>query len=398
MNPVLRAVAIFALGVVLGVGGFALFGPRGGAAAVEQGPGKSARAGDARRAVVALGTIEPRDGVVQVSSPLVGTPIQKVLVQDGQFVQAGDVLIELDPAAAEAEHALALAVLAEGVERQQTEIALGKEKVTAAELAVKQAQEGRQLEIDAAQARIKVGEAKYQQAEKDAQRLENLSKLAEPLASAQQIEQQQVLLGAAAAELDAARVAAKRIEQTLAFQQQTTEAELRAAKMGLSVAEKGAGLETLKRRVDLAALKLKQNKIVAPSSGVVLGVGAHAGEVVVQQPLLQLADLDHLVCVTEVDAGDVSRLQASHEAEVTCRALGDVKLSGTIDRVGSQVSPAMLRPLDPRKPVDRNVAKAIVQIDAQKAARLVNAVGKDRRAALVGLQVEVAFPLAKDEP
>ena len=77
------------------------------------------------------------------------------------------------------------------------------------------------------------------------------------------------------------------------------------------------------------------------------------------------------------------------------RAFHDATLDGTLDRIGNQITKATLRPLDPRKQVDRDVAKVVVLVDAKKAARLINAAGKDRRATLVGLQVEVTFPLAE---
>jgi multidrug resistance efflux pump len=109
---------------------------------------------------------------------------------------------------------------------------------------------------------------------------------------------------------------------------------------------------------------------------------------------MQIADLDRLVCVAEVDAGDVANLQSGQKATISGRAFQGESLEGTVDRVGNQVAPAGLRPLDPRQPVDRDVAKVVVQIDSKKAARLINRSGRDRRAALVGLQVQVDFPLA----
>lgn len=376
-------------------GMFAYYASLAGSRVTSSVPSTSGPNGVAPRAVVALGTLEPRDGIVQISSPLVGYQIQQVHVQEGQLVQAGDLLIELDPTAAQAEQRLAEAQLSEARDRQQTEVAIAKEKVATAQLAVDQSKAGKALELAAAQSRIGVTASKLKQADKDMQRLEDLHKLPEPLASQQQVEHQQVLREAAAAEHEAAQVALKRLEQTLVFQQQTAEAELRGATQALRIAEKGAGIESLQRRVELAGIKLAQTKITAANPGVVLGVSAHAGEVVAQQPLLQLGDLDHLVCVAEVDAGDVPLLSANHAATVRCRAFHEQELDGTVDRIGNQVSPALLRPLDPRKPVDRNVTKVIVQIDSKKAAKLINTSSKDRRAALVGLQVEVEFPASK---
>jgi HlyD family secretion protein len=393
-NIVLRFVVILLIGALLGGALTYQFAPSGETVATVPAHGTDG----ARRAVIALGTIEPRDGVIQIGSPLLGLQIKQFHAQAGQLVKAGDLLLELDAASVEAELQLALSQQADAAQLKQTEVSLAEERVRAATLAVEQAEEGRPLELAAQTARVEVAAAKLEQSKKDIQRVENLQKLQSPLATEQQVEQQKLLSQVAATEHEAARVALKRLEQTLTFQQQTAAAELRAAKQSLELAEKGTGSEALARRVELAQLKRAQARIVAPSSGVILAIHAHPGEVVSQQPLLQMADLDHLICVAEVDAGDVPLLHPRHNARIGCRAFQDGTLQGELERVGNQLAAASLRPLDPRQPVDRNVSKVIVRIDAEEAARLVPSSDPGRRAALVGLQVEVEFPLAQPAP
>jgi ABC exporter DevB family membrane fusion protein len=392
-----RVIAIFLLGLAAGVGAtfaYHMYLADDGAAPADHPAGQAANgagnpAAAPRRSAVALGTLEPRDGVVQISSPLVGCQIKRVLVQDGQLVKAGDVLVELDSSEAVKEHELALAQRAEA-------LALAQQRLATAQLAVKQATDGRDVEIAAQQSRIAVAAAKEKEAQQDADRLEEMRKLKEPLASQLQVDEQRVVATAAAAEHEAANLQLKRLQQTLLFQEESAKTELQAAQK--SLAEQQTGTDSLNRRVELSELKLNQTKITAPAGGMVLSVVAHSGEVVAQQPLLQIADLDNLVCVAEVDAGEVSALQSNQKATVTCRAFHDAELEGTLDRVGSQITKATLRPLDPRKQVDRDVTKVVVLVDSKKAARLINSSGKDRRAVLVGLQVEVAFPLAGPMP
>ncbi len=405
----LRVCVIFLAGLAVGAVTTLAFRARSGSGALStpaDGPAKSRPGGNdagkpgsigrlsPRQAVAAIGTIEPREGIVQISSPLVGFQIQHIHVKEGQPVQAGDLLIELDSAAAEVEHELAIAQRAEALDRQQAEIAVAKERKATAELALQQAVSGRELELQSKNSQVLVAAAKEKQAQKDADRLKELRKLPEPLSTAQQIEHQQLALEAATAELGAATSALERLKQSLDFQQQTAAAELRAAQQSLALAENGRGIESLNRRVELAALKLKQTKVTAPAAGVVLALLAHPGEVVVQQPLAQIADLDNLVCAVEVEAGDVPYLHPDHAASIRCRAFQDAELTGTVERVGNQVSQATLRPLDPRTTVDRAVTKVMVRVDAKDAERLINLSGNDCRAALVGLQVDVSFPLA----
>jgi HlyD family secretion protein len=399
-----RTVAIFVIGLALGIAVVLMFRGDSGAdfdssdhEQIVSDPSKPGASRLPPHSLVALGTLEPADGIVQISSALTGYRIKQVLVQDGQVVKADEVLIELDAAPATAEHDLALSQQAEAVERQEAEIDIAKRRVAAAELSVKQAAEGRQLDLDAQQSSVSVAAAKTKQAERDLARLDELHKLPETLASAQQVEQQRLLLEAATAEQSASQAGLKRLEQSLKFQEQTAASELRAAQQSLALAEKGTGLKSLGLQVDIAKLKLLQTKITAPSDGVLLSVRAHPGEVIAQQPLIQMANLDRLVCVAEVEAGDVHYLHANQRATVKCRAFQGSVLQGTIDRVGNQVAQAGLRPLDPRQPVDRNVSKVVVLIDSRNAAQLINESDSDRRAALVGLQVEVVFPLTTPE-
>src|SRR5262245_8970402 len=56
-----------------------------------------------KRAVFAIGTLEPRGGAVLVTSPLVGTQIREVHVREGEVVAAGQPLVTLDTTVPEEE-------------------------------------------------------------------------------------------------------------------------------------------------------------------------------------------------------------------------------------------------------------------------------------------------------
>ncbi|HWN12150.1 MAG TPA: hypothetical protein VNO50_23180, partial [Pyrinomonadaceae bacterium] len=102
--------------------------------------------------------------------------------------------------------------------------------------------------------------------------------------------------------------------------------------------------------------------------------------------------------VAEVDAADVAHLGITHKALITSPAFHNTVLEGKVARLGSVVTQAALQPLDPRKPIDRSVAKAVIFLDSQRVAQLINKAGDDRRSALIGLQVEVEFPLTASKP
>jgi ABC exporter DevB family membrane fusion protein len=346
-----------------------------------------------RHSIMALGTIEARDGIILISSPLLGYPIKQVHVVEGQSVQPGQLLIELDASTTEAELQLAKTRQSEAVERQASEVAIARERVAGAELAVRQATEGMALEIEAQQSRIAVADLKMRQTQQDLKALEELRALKEPLASQQQVEHQQIALEASRAEFEAAKAALTRLEQSLKFQKESAASELRLAQQALEFAERGTGIESLRQAVALAELKLAQTRISAASAGMVLNILAHTGEVVAQQPLLQLADVNALVCVAEIEASDVPFLQSNHQARISSRAFRNATLEGKLIRIGNRVSQATLRSIDPRQTVDRSVVKGVIQLDSQQAAQRISAGEGDRRSALIGLQVEVEFSL-----
>lgn len=345
---------------------------------------------------MALGTLEPRDGIISLGSALLGHRIERVQVTEGALVNQGDVLVELDSAVDAGELQLAELQLEEARQRQQLEIETAVQRQQAARLALDQLKAGRDLELEVQQAKIAVLAAKRKQCETDLARLQQLRSLSEPLASEQQVEQQAVLVDVSRSEHAAAQVGLKKLNQSLDFQMQTSTGELEAAEHGLRLARSETGIKALEQKVALQKIKLAQVQVRAPITGTVLKVAAHAGELVSQAPLLQMADLENMVCTAEVDATDVQHLKIGQTARVYSRAFRGpyrkAHVEGKVERLGSVAAGAALQPMDPRQPVDRHVVKVVVSLDAGKVREGIFGDAAADAAAMVGLQVEVEFP------
>jgi ABC exporter DevB family membrane fusion protein len=365
----------------------------GGRHPQQSAPTSSRREAPTKRSVFALGTLEPRGGAVLVTSPLVATPIRDVQVKEGQLVRRGETLVTLDPTVPEEELRIAQSQRAHALERQQTEIALATQRVEAADLALEQAQKARGLELDSQRKQLEVSLTKVEQAQNDLSRLENLESGPRPLVSSQQVEHQKTLVKLATAEQSAAKAALQRLEQTLNFNEQKAESEKRAAEEALAIAKKGTPVATLDRQIKLAEYKLAQTKVTAPSAGTVISILAHPGELVSAQPLMQIADLEALQCLAEVDVADLPILQDKRDAFITCRAFRGAKIKATIERIRNVAGAATLRPVDPRRTVDRTVATVVLKVDAAEAAKLIGGSVQDAGTALMGLQVDVEIPL-----
>jgi multidrug resistance efflux pump len=323
----------------------------------------------------------------------VGTPVLEVLVREGQVVKPGEQLVLLDATVPEEELRIAQTQRLQAQERQQTEIALARQRLEAANLALEQAQSALGPETEAQSKQIDVAAAKLEQAQGDLKRLETLERGDRPLVSAQQVEHQKTLVKLATVEREAASLALKRMEQSLKFNLQKAETEKKAAEEAVAIANRGTAIAAIDRQIRLAEHKLTQTKVAAPSTGTVISILAHPGELVSAQPLAQIANLNALECLAEVDVADLPLLKDKHDAFISCRAFRGTKIKATIERIRNVAGAATLRPVDPRKNVDRTVATVVLKIDAGEAAQLLGSTVKDAGSALMGLQVDVEIPL-----
>jgi ABC exporter DevB family membrane fusion protein len=392
-----RLVGLLILGVLLGAAASYAFqssfrAPPPGSQSTNAAEANSS--GETRKtAVHALGTLEPRDGALMIASPLVGTPVKEVLVSEGQVVAAGQPLIRLDETVPKEELGIAVAQRQQAEERQQAEVSLARQRLEAADLALEQAQAARGVEIDAQNKQVELMDAKLKQAQDDLKRLDQLARAERPVVSAQQVEQQRTLVKLATVERDASKTAQTRLEQSLTFNLQKAQTEKKNAEEALIVANRGTALAALDRQIKLAEHKLAQVTVIAPDAGTVMSIAAHPGELVSNQPLLQLANLDELECHAEVDVADLPLLAGRREATLTCRAFRGAKLPATIERVRNVAGAATLRPVDPRRPVDRTVATVVLRVDGREAAKVLGSASSDAVSALMGLQVDVEIPL-----
>jgi len=230
-----------------------------------------------RQGVFALGRIEPRDGVINVST-MIGERLVALSVSEGSSVKKGTSLGEL-----------------------------GSQKVLKANLDL---------------------------ALKDLERLESLS---EDLVSAQQLERQQLL-------------------------------------------------------VEQAKAKLERSLIAAPTDGTVLRTFVNPGETIGSEPVLQIANLEHMVVVAEVNEEDVQHIEIGHPVVVRSRAfpkpIDKEGLKGKVDKVGQIIASPAIQSFNPMAKADRHVVEVRVTLDPESTAQA---------AKLINLEVDVWFERQDDQ-
>ncbi|MBZ5559866.1 MAG: HlyD family secretion protein [Acidobacteriia bacterium] len=304
--------------------------------------------------------------VTQLAARVGGT-VTKVAVEDNQLVEAGAVLVELDPrdyqvavdkARAELADAEALALAAQsGVPIVSTTSA---SNVTTARGGIAQAQSGvaaAEKEVEAARARLTTAQAKVREAETNAARSARDVERWRGLLAKDEVSQQQFDNASAAAEAQKAaadsarsqvveaeagiRVAENRLAQARAAEQQA-HAELATAETGPSqiaatkahAAAAEAHVQQARATLAQAELNLQYTTVKAPVRGIVSKKGINAGQVVqAGQPLLALVQIDQVWVIANFKETQLKNMRPGQRVTVDVDAFGGREFNGKVDSI-----------------------------------------------------------------
>ena len=307
------------------------------------------------------------DARVTQIAPRVGGTIARVAVNDNERVDAGAVLIELDPrdyqvavdkAKAELADAEANALAARstvpiaattatsGVTTARGGIAQAQAAAAAAEKEV----EAARARVVSAQARVREAETNAAKAARDVERLRGL--LAKDEIAQQQFDSAVAAAEAAKAAADSARsqvveaeagirVAESRLIQARAGEQQAR-AELESAQTGpeqvtatkARASAAAARVQQARANLAQAELNLQYTTVKAPAAGVVSKKGVNVGQVVQPgQPLLALVQIDEVWVTANFKETQLKNMRPGQRAKVDVDALGGREFNGTVDSI-----------------------------------------------------------------
>jgi HlyD family secretion protein len=285
-----------------------------------------------RLIVTAPGSVEPVSEEVAVGSELSGR-LDRVLVEEGSHVRAGEVIATLSNAGLAAQVALAQATLQdrEAALRRVVNGARSQERLEA--LAVMQ-------EADATIANAV--------AERDRRRA-LLEQGAISREEADHAEQAWLVADARK------RVAAQRFAliDDKAREEDRAQAEAAVAMARAAVAQSEA--------------VLSKTYIRSPIDGVVLRSHHHSGETVLTSqidPVATIGNISRLRVRAEVDEVDVARVRPGQRAYVRADAFGDRRFPGVVTEVGQSLGKKQIRTEHPEERVDAKVLEVLVTLDA----------------------------------
>ena len=292
------------------------------------------------------------DGHINSVSARISGHVIKLNVQDNQYVQAGTVLVEIDPAdyqvaydRAKADYADAqAAAVAAGVTVPITSVNTSSQ-VSASEADVASARAG----IQAAQQQLQAAKAELVQAEANNVKAQNDLVRYKQLVDKQEISQQQFDQATAAAQASAAGVEAARATAEAAEQQVTqakgklvqAEANWRYAntapkQMQISKAKADSALAQVQRskaNLDQADLNLRYTKVVAPVNGIVSDRTVEVGQNVAPgQELMKVINLDDIWITANLKETQLRDMRPGQRVTIEVDANGR-KYNGKVDSI-----------------------------------------------------------------
>src|ERR1700751_1924815 len=292
------------------------------------------------------------DGHVNSVSARISGHVLKLNVDDNQYVQAGTVLVEIDPAdyqvaydraKADFQDAEAAAVAA-GVTVPITSVNTSSQ-VSATEADVNSARAG----IQVAEQQYAAAKAQLQEAEANDVKAQNDLGRYKQLVEKQEISSQQFDQAVAASRASAANVAAARASSDAARQQVTqaqgklvqAEANYRYANtaprqmqiMRARAASAAAEAQRKKADLDQAALNLQYTKIVAPVNGIVSDRSVEVGQNVAPgQELMKVINLDDVWITANFKETQLRQMKVGQRVTIDVDANGrDYK--GKVDSI-----------------------------------------------------------------
>jgi len=295
------------------------------------------------RTVSCLGRIQPEDGIVCLAEPWMQSApsgvIAELLVKEGDTVRQGQVIAVLD----------SRPLLEAAADAAAHHVELAGRRVGQ----VRSGAKGGELAAQRAQIAKLVSEVRF--AEDEYHRTEQLARSgAVPRA---QVDLKRV-------ELEGARQMHRHSEEKLG-----SLAEVRSVDVKASIAE----LEIARAEYDRARLELSHASVRSPIDGKVLRLMGHPGEKASAGCIAELAKMDPMFVLAEVNESDAQAVKVGQRATMTADAFPGT-FEGTVDFIRPQIGRQSVFSNDPSSFADNRVMEVRIRLqDASRASSFINA-------------------------
>jgi len=377
------------------------------------------------KAVAALGYVEPAGEAIKISAPALveGSRIDKLLVQRGEWVKAGQVLAVLDSrdkleaALQQAKDQVRIAqsrldqvmagakqgdIIAQDARAKEARAELEGQIITQ-KAAIVSLMAQWQGEKTAQYATIERLKAEFQNAEKDCQRYQTLSQ--EGAVSEQDRDRFCLMAKTSQESLREAKANLNRIVTTLTAKIDEYQANLQRTVTTLDkkIKENQATLDSV-AEVRLVDVQVAQSELMAaqsavkkakadldlalvkaPKAGQILKISTWPGELISDQGILDLGQTSQMYVNTEVYETDVSQVKIGQIAKITRDGVIR-ELRGTVAEIGLQIGKKDVLGTDPVADADARVVEVKIRLDPSSSKQVAD---------LTNLQVNVVIDTSK---
>jgi HlyD family secretion protein len=327
--------------------------------------------------VTALGRLEPQGEVIKLSANSTNSNrLEKLLVQEGDRVQVGQVIAILD---SRDRLQSAYEQAQEDVRVAQSRLAItqagakqGEINAQRAEIVRLQAQ--RQGDVEAQTATVDRLNSELQNAELEFNRYQQLAR--EGAISNSNLDSKRLTLNTAQRNVQEAKAVLNRI-------QNTSPAQIYQAEANLSrVAEvRAVDVEANQAEVDRAIAAMKQAKanldqvyVKAPIAGEVLEIHTRGGEVISSDGIVSIGKTQQMYAIAQVYQSDIQKVKPNQRVKIFSDSITG-ELLGKVERIDSQVKRQTIVNSDPSTNIDGRVVEVHVVLDrdsSKRAAKFTN--------------------------
>jgi HlyD family secretion protein len=265
------------------------------------------------RSLDATGTVAAFE-LIPVTSPATGLQIQQVLVREGDFVKAGQLMARLDDAVLQAQLTQARAAVA------QSEAALAELRAGARSEEVARARES----VGSAQAGVSQAQSALSLASQRVQRNRFLA--SEGAVARDRLDEVLNEERSSRANLDQAQARLREAQQQLQ--------QLLAGARPEAITQAEAQLASARGQVQAVTAQLKETRVIAPTSGKVAERNARVGDLTsTSQKLFTIIDNGRLDLLLKVPETQLSQIEVGQRVEITSSADSKLRLIGNVRQI-----------------------------------------------------------------
>jgi HlyD family secretion protein len=328
--------------------------------------------------VTALGRLEPQGEVVKLSAPTSaqGNRVERLLVREGDRVRSGQIVAILDTysqrqaALDEAEEQISVAQ----ARLEVVQAGAKQGEINAQQAEIERISTEREGNIDAQVATVARLQSELRNAQTEFNRYQSLAQ--EGAISASELDLRRVTLETAQRSVQEAQANLDRLRSTTPQELNKARATLDQISEVRPVDIRSAQAEvnrTIAAR-NQAKASFDQSVVRAPTDGEVLEIHTRSGEVVSTEGIADLGQTRQMQAVAEVYQSDVGRVRVGQQVRVKSDSFPD-ELTGTVQRIGSQVKRQTIVNTDPSANIDARVIEVHVDLDtasSQIASKFTN--------------------------